>query len=78
MDIVAELEIDRLRVENEKLKSQFEYINTNSANIQNDIDKLLEKQMQYEQTIHNMSQIQIDIKKENENLIKDNKNETTL
>ena len=67
-------ENEKLKIENEKLKSQFEYINTNSANIQNDIDKLLEKQMQYEQTIHNMSQIQIDIKKENENLIKDNKN----
>ena len=67
-------ENEKLKIENEKLKSQFEYIHTNSANIQHDIDKLLEKQIQYEQTIHNMSQIQIDIKKENENLIKDNKN----
>ena len=39
-----------------------------------DYEVLIEKQNQYEQTIHNMSQIQIDIKKENENLVRDNKN----
>lgn len=60
-------ENEQLKLENKKLKEEM-----NKMTI--DYEVLIEKQSQYEQTIHNMSQIQIDIKKENENLVRDNKN----
>ena len=60
--------------ENEQLKKDNNKITQEYEQLKNDFELLIQKQNQYEQTIHNMSQIQIDIKRENDILVKDNKN----